>query len=299
MRSGASEKTPATPMSNSALARSRVVHGVGQHRPAGGAVFGDGLRRLLLLADVDGGGADRIGIGGPDRRPLPDQVAARPVRRDLAGLQQALDGEAGDQRLRPIGGPQLLRRGQRHLGGLDLAARAGLDLDVDRQAQLQRQGQHLVQGRHPLAAEFGREFPAGIQHPHRREVGIGDRAAAVGGAVQRVVMDHHRHPVAGQLDVELDHLDAQRGGLAERGQGVLRRMGRGAAMADDRGRVRVMGRSPGDVRALRQAGFRLGRQRSGSLARTEMTGSSSGQSPLQVPSSPSRRQVRDVPRRPP
>ena len=51
---------------------------------------------------------------------------------------------------------------------------------------------------------------------------IANRSPAVGGAVQRLVMDRHKPRVAREVKVGLDKLRAQRHGALVRSQGVLR-----------------------------------------------------------------------------
>src|SRR5271170_5164333 len=57
-------------------------------------------------------------------------------------------------------------------------------------------------------------------------------ARAVGGAVQRVIVEQEWHPVCGQLDVKLDHAIAVRIALTHRRERVLRRELPAAAMGD-------------------------------------------------------------------
>jgi hypothetical protein len=60
-------------------------------------------------------------------------------------------------------------------------------------------------------------------------------AAAVGGAVQREVVDHHRRAVGGALHVQLHPVGAVRHRQAEAAEGVLRRLEGGAAVTEDQG----------------------------------------------------------------
>ena len=73
---------------------------------------------------------------------------------------------------------------------------------------------------------------AGIEAADRVERQLADDAAAVGRALERPVVEDHHLPVRGELQVALDHADLELERACERGQRVLRALGRRAAMAD-------------------------------------------------------------------
>src|SRR2546430_7809516 len=111
-----------------------------------------------------------------------------------------------------------------------LTSRHGLDLDVARDAVRDRPARNSRERRQRFAGK-GRGMPgAGIELgelcPGKR-VGA---AAAVGRAVECVVVQQERHAVAGELDIELDHSVAVRLADAHRRERVLRRELPGAAM---------------------------------------------------------------------
>jgi hypothetical protein len=58
---------------------------------------------------------------------------------------------------------------------------------------------------------------------------------ASGGTVERRVMQHDGHAVAGHLHVKLDVASAYFDGVAERGHGILRGLERPAAVGDQDG----------------------------------------------------------------
>ena len=76
---------------------------------------------------------------------------------------------------------------------------------------------------------------AGIERAQRLEIVIGEEAAAVGGAVERQVVDHQQRARAMALDVEFHPGRAERDAGVDRQQGVFRRMTASAAVADDQG----------------------------------------------------------------
>ena len=103
--------------------------------------------------------------------------------------------------------------------------------------------EHLGEGRdaHALAAigialaTVGAPAVARIQRLQLRAAERGDRALAIGGAVQLAVVDHHQLAVAGQAQVHLQHVHAQVAGALEGQQAVLRPQPPAAAMGDDQG----------------------------------------------------------------
>ncbi len=160
---------------------------------------------------------------GQSRRPglpvggaAPDQPAARQVGGHRAGLAEAVPGEAGEQQRQPAR-PDLADRLDHRPGGRGLAAKAGLDLDVGRQAELGQAMQGLIEARPRRPAPQRPEPAAGVEPADGGIIGRRHRPAAVGGAVH-----------------ELDPADAGAGCRLEAGDGVLRRQRRRAAMADQR-----------------------------------------------------------------
>ncbi|RMU51270.1 hypothetical protein ALP29_201051 [Pseudomonas syringae pv. avii] len=61
-----------------------------------------------------------------------------------------------------------------------------------------------------------------------------DSAAPVGGAVEHVVMNHHRLAVTGQFHIDLDPLRAALGSFLKGQQSVFRHVSLGAAMGNQR-----------------------------------------------------------------
>ena len=117
--------------------------------------------------------------------------------------------------------------------------RAGLDLDHEPHL-LGEPGQDLVEGRdaQPGAAEPVRgvragELGAGIGLADLGQRVLHDRSAAVGGAVERVVVDHDERPVRRDVEVELDRVGALAHAELEALHRVLGGMRGRAAMADD------------------------------------------------------------------
>ena len=60
-----------------------------------------------------------------------------------------------------------------------------------------------------------------------------DRAGQVGRALERGVVVHHHMVVGGEADIELEGVHPEVGGALEGGQGVLGRLGGGAAVPDE------------------------------------------------------------------
>ena len=92
-------------------------------------------------------------------------------------------------------------------------------------AAIAGQSEHLGQSGNGLAPdlEFA-QLPAGE---------LRDPPGPAGEAGQGGVVEDHGHPVASHLHVELDAISAQRQRAAESGQGILRRLGGGAAVGDE------------------------------------------------------------------
>src|SRR5213594_3636366 len=104
-----------------------------------------------------------------------------------------------------------------------------LELDVHGK---RHRSQDLGEGRHPLTREGGPEpasriQPADLGQGERRE-----RAGAVGGALERRVVEHHHLTVARELYVELDHVGTELDGAAERRHGVLGMRATGPTVGD-------------------------------------------------------------------
>ena len=98
---------------------------------------------------------------------------------------------------------------------------------------------HATPSPRERAPLIGREPGAGVetlQLGHRPE---GDRSAAVGRPVERLVVNHDERAIACHTQIELDGIDTERHGLAQRLERVLRRVGAIAAMADDRSGMRI------------------------------------------------------------
>ncbi len=100
-----------------------------------------------------------------------------------------------------------------------------LDLDIGQQAEFATQRRSFGKAGNALAV-------AGIE---REENGIGrfaDRAAAVGRAFQRFVVDQDRRAVRREHHVELDRPVAEPGRQPDSGQRVFRRQRAAAAMGN-------------------------------------------------------------------
>ncbi len=157
-------------------------------------------------------------------------AAQRPRRARI----EAGDDDARRQRMALHGAAQ-------RLGGV-----GRLQLDDQRQLAWQRLD-GLVEGRHAHAAAaprkaapaVGREARAGVQPLQLGHRVCGDRAAAVGGALQRRVVEQHQLAVARDAQVELERIGAPRHRLEQRRKRVLRRMRAIAAVRDHRPRQRV------------------------------------------------------------
>ncbi|MDT4870927.1 hypothetical protein FQZ97_1060290 [compost metagenome] len=81
-------------------------------------------------------------------------------------------------------------------------------------------------------AAVGGPAVTGVQCLQLFQAQRGDRAVAVGGALQGVVVDHHQLAIAGQPHVHLQHVHAQGVGALEGEQAVLRPQAFAAAVGD-------------------------------------------------------------------
>jgi hypothetical protein len=107
--------------------------------------------------------------------------------------------------------------------------------------------QHLVEVRHGLAGEALGEPPARVEAEELAQAMLGHRARAVGRALQARVRDHHGvSPLAG-VHVEAETIGARVERAPEARQGVLRRLERRAALAEDPGRAFESNLSFGDA----------------------------------------------------
>ena len=98
---------------------------------------------------------------------------------------------------------------------------------------------HAAPSPRERAPAVGREPGAGVEAFQLRHRPEGDRSAAVGRPVERLIVDHDERAIARHAQIELDGIDAERHGLAQRLEGVLRCVGAIAAMADDRPGARI------------------------------------------------------------
>ena len=147
--------------------------------------------------------------------------------------------------------------------GLDHGIGRGARLDLDHQAEPIRQpGEHLRQRRD--ADALAGERQAGIVGPREGRAGIGlpdvvhaqarDRSGAVGGAIERLVVDDGELTVCGEVHVELDGIGPGLDGQPEGLHRVLRSLcGCASVRDDDRHRPR-----PGHDRARWRTSSRSG-----------------------------------------
>jgi hypothetical protein len=75
---------------------------------------------------------------------------------------------------------------------------------------------------------------------------LADRAAAVGSAVERRVVDHHQLPIGREMHIELDLLDREARRVLEGEPAVLRPQQRATPVRGDFGHA-AEPRSPGDA----------------------------------------------------
>ncbi len=113
----------------------------------------------------------------------------------------------------------------------------GLKLDVHETA-VAHQVQDLVERGHRGAGAGWGEAAAGVEAADFVQRGLAHRAAAVGGAFEDEIVDHHQGAVARPVHVELDAVRAQVEGGGEGGQGILWRNPARAAMGIDKRMVR-------------------------------------------------------------
>ena len=225
---------------------------------AGLADFGDRRRIEHVAAQAEHGHAVAAGevdhrrkadIGLGLGRHQPDMAH----RRAVAGhLGHGAELEAGHHRA--IEDAARLERGHDPGGmvGIGHAARAGLHLQAQDDLGRPEDLDNLVEQQHALAA-------AALEDELRqiRPIMLADGAGAVGGPLQRGVMDHHQPAVARGMDVEFDLLDRQLGGLFEGEAAVLRPQQGAATVRGDFGHRRKTPR-----RDHRRVGSRRSRSQS-------------------------------------
>ena len=95
------------------------------------------------------------------------------------------------------------------------------------------QVEHLVQGRDALTRVLGAEPRARVELAQLGQRVILDQPAAVGRAIERLVVDDGQLAVAGQMHVELDPVGAELERALERRHRVFRAVAHRAAVADD------------------------------------------------------------------
>ena len=114
--------------------------------------------------------------------------------------------------------------------------KARLQLNVDKHAGRAHQLEHLAQRGDARVGKAGHAV-VGAQRLQLGQRAVFDRARAVGGAVQRFVVDDHQLAVFGQVHVQLDAVRALAGGQLKGGQRVFRRIGACAAVRENFGVV--------------------------------------------------------------
>ena len=180
----------------------------------------DGLGRGELLAvGVDAPGAHLFGPRPPILLDLAQQDRPGEFRRRLPGRDQRRVLEARQQRRRQRRRPAPPQGLDGHPRGFDLAALAGLDLDIAAEPKLGEAGDRLLEGRHV-----------------RRQLGarrLGHQPVDPHGPLERVIVHDDGHAIGRQLDVDLDPGGAAAPGFPEGGQRVFRGIGRRPAMTDD------------------------------------------------------------------
>jgi hypothetical protein len=139
---------------------------------------------------------------------------------------------------------------------LDVRVEGRAALERDRQARTPPEAlEHLLERLHPLPAEGRPEPAAGVQTLELTDGARAYRAAAVSGALEREVVDDDGLIVSGEVHVQLQGVGTQRQRPLEGGDGILGRLGGGAAMGNDerRGGPHCRGPSPrGSIEACRR-----------------------------------------------
>ena len=152
---------------------------------------------------------------------------------DLAGLLESARLEGGEEDL--VGGVGVVDRGDGALAdaaGDFLGDRFGLDLDVEERAAADELEDFGEEG-NALAGVLGIKPAAGVEGAELGEALAIQGAAAVGAAVEGVIVEDDHGPVPAELHVELDHIDAEIEGAPEGGEGVLRGGEGPSAVGDD------------------------------------------------------------------
>jgi len=106
-----------------------------------------------------------------------------------------------------------------------------LQLHVDQQS-ISHRLEDLGQRRDALPGEARVEIRPGVKLLDLGQGFLPHQATAIGGGIDAFVMDHHRHPVARQVDVQLNAIRAILGRQLEGGQRILGRIVAGAAMPE-------------------------------------------------------------------
>ena len=113
---------------------------------------------------------------------------------------------------------------------------AGGDLHVEQHASAAvDELQELGERRHALASVFGAEPAAGVERLYLGERHVGDGAGAVGSAIDRAVVEDDGVAVGGEVEIDLNEIDAGFEAFGDRGEGILGGEEAGAAVAHDLG----------------------------------------------------------------
>lgn len=106
-------------------------------------------------------------------------------------------------------------------------------LKVENNVVFARERQDFFQSGDAFAHVLAVKPVAGVELAKLGERKVVDGTAAVGGALERGIVDGDEASVAGEVQVGFDECGAQFDGTAEGGQSVFRRSARSAAMCDD------------------------------------------------------------------
>ena len=139
--------------------------------------------------------ANAVGAGvgeGVDRHRCPDEGQGRDARLGGFDLAQIVERAHADDH--PVDHAMLAD----HTDNIcELHVAAGLDVDHQLRAARADQAQRIGKAWHMLAGEGRRGLAAGVERPDLVERHAGDRAAAVGRAIDRRIMHHHRLAIGG------------------------------------------------------------------------------------------------------
>ncbi|MCY1524616.1 hypothetical protein D9M68_595580 [compost metagenome] len=222
------------------------------------------LQAAAALGNLQGlvGGADQAAQTDPVQRHQQPHRSwsgrSGDARADLAEAFQAAFVEAAHQDTLAL--VVLVQQGAELFFHADVR-----HLDLHHLGPLREARQHLGEGRDADAlatvgvtlAAIGAPAVAGVQRLHFGQAQLGHLAAAVGGAVNARVVQHHELAVASAAHVHFQHVHIERIGAFEGEQGVLRPEASAAPVGDYQRLVVEAGEHRG---ALRRAAVQGQRQ---------------------------------------